>query len=146
MEHSFLGDLQLQLISPSGQAIILKAFPGGGGTYLGCPLDDPATTSGIGRDYCFTPTATTLLVNGATSNCGTPNGASINAGNYQPVQPFTNLIGSTLNGNWTLRVTDNLNIDNGYIFSWGINFDSALIPTDYQFTPVVTSSNWSPDP
>ena len=88
MEHSFLGDLQLQLISPSGQSIILKAYPGGGGTYLGCPLDDPATTSGVGRDYCFTPTATTLLVNGATSNCGTPNGASINAGNYQPVQPF----------------------------------------------------------
>ena len=87
-----------------------------------------------------------FLVNGATSNCGTPTGASINAGNYQPVQPFTNLIGSTLNGNWTLRVTDNLNIDNGYIFSWGINFDSALIPTDYQFTPVVTSSNWTPDP
>ena len=150
MEHSYLGDLQIQLISPSGQSIILKAYTGtgggGGGTYLGCPLDDPATGPGTGRDYCFTPTATGYLVAGATSNCGTPNGASINAGNYQPVQPFTNLIGSTLNGNWTLVVTDNLGIDNGYIFNWGINFDSSLLPTDYQFTPVIAGSNWTPNP
>ncbi|WP_333810504.1 choice-of-anchor J domain-containing protein, partial [Flavobacterium sp.] len=146
MEHSYLGDLQIRLVSPSGQSIILKAYPGGAGTYLGCPLDDPATGPGTGRTYCFTPTATTLLVNGATSACGTPSSASINAGNYQPVQPFSNLLGSTLNGDWTLVITDNLAVDNGYIFNWSINFDSSLLPTDYQFTPVIANSFWSPDP
>lgn len=146
MEHSYLGDLEIRLVSPTGQSIILKAYPGGAGTYLGCPLDDPAVGPGTGRDYCFTPTATTLLVNGATSNCGTPNGASINAGNYMPVNPFSNLIGSALNGNWSLIVTDNLGIDNGYIFNWSINFDSSLLPSDYQFTPVITSTSWDPDP
>ena len=119
MEHSYLGDLQIQLISPSGQSIILKAYNGtgggGGGTYLGCPNDDPSTVPGTGRTYCFTPTATAFLVNGPTSACGSPSSASVNAGNYMPVQPFTNLIGSTLNGNWTIVVTDNLAIDNGYI-------------------------------
>ena len=146
MEHSYLGDLEIRLVSPNGQSIILKAYPGGGGTYLGCPLDDPAVGPGTGRTYCFTPTATTLLVNGATTNCGTPSGASINAGNYMPVQPFSNLVGSPLNGNWSLIVTDNLGIDNGYIFSWGINFDSSILPTDYAFTPTIDSSNWTPDP
>ncbi|WP_133610982.1 choice-of-anchor J domain-containing protein, partial [Flavobacterium cheniae] len=146
MEHSYLGDLEIRLVSPTGQSIILKAYPGGGGTYLGCPLDDPTVGPGTGRLYCFTPTAVGLMVAGPTSNCGTPNGASINAGNYAPVQPFTNLIGSDLNGNWSLIITDNLGIDNGYIFDWSINFDSSLIPADYQFTPVITSTNWTPNP
>jgi subtilisin-like proprotein convertase family protein len=150
MEHSYLGDLQLQLISPSGQSIILKAYNGTGGgglgTYLGCPNDDPSTVPGTGRTYCFTPTATAFLVNGPTSACGSPSSASVNAGNYMPVQPFTNLIGSTLNGNWTIVVTDNLAIDNGYIFDWSIDFDSSLINTDYSFTPTIVNSFWSPDP
>lgn len=146
MEHSYAGDLEIRLVSPNGQSIILKAYPGGGGTYIGCPLDDPAVGPGTGRTYCFTPTATTLLVNGATSPCGVPSGNSYNAGNYMPQQPFNNLIGSPLNGNWSIIVTDNLGIDNGYIFSWGINFDNSILPTDYSFAPTIQSSNWAPDP
>lgn len=145
MEHSYLGDLEIRLVSPTGQSVILKAYPGGGTTYLGCPLDDPAVGPGTGRDYCFTSTASSLLVNGPTSDCGTPSRASVNAGNYLPVGSFSSLIGSSLNGNWSLIVTDNLGIDNGYIFSWSINFDSTLLPTDYQFTPTIASSNWSAD-
>ncbi|MCU0349837.1 MAG: gliding motility-associated C-terminal domain-containing protein [Flavobacterium sp.] len=149
MEHSFLGDLELRLVSPTGQSVILKAFPGGGGTYLGCPLDgagDATLGPGTGRTYCFTPTATTLLVNGATSQCGTPNGNSIVAGDYAPVQSFNNLVGSSLNGNWSLIITDNLGIDNGYIFSWSINFDNSILPTDFAFTPELTSQQWVANP
>jgi subtilisin-like proprotein convertase family protein len=150
MEHSFLGDLDIRLISPSGQSIILKAYNGtgggGAGTYLGCPNDDPSTVPGTGRNYCFTPTATTFLVNGPTSACGNPSSASVNAGNYMPVQPFTNLIGSALNGNWSLIVTDNLAVDNGYIFNWTIDFDNSLINSNHTFTPTIASSFWSPDP
>ncbi|MBP6073408.1 MAG: T9SS type B sorting domain-containing protein, partial [Flavobacterium sp.] len=146
MEHSYLGDLEIRLVSPTGQSIILKAYPGGGGTYLGCPLDDPAIGPGTGRTYCFTPSATTLLLNGPTTPCGTPSSASINAGNYMPVQPFTNLIGSQLNGNWSIIVTDNLGIDNGYIFNWSINFDNSILPTDYSFTPTIVNTFWSPSP
>ena len=81
MEHSYLGDLEIRLVSPTGQSIILKAYPGGGGTYLGCAIDGGAGP-GTGRDYCFTPIATTFMVNGATSACGTPSFNSINEGNY----------------------------------------------------------------
>ena len=155
MEHSYLGDLEIRLLSPNGQSIILKAFNGtgggGGGTYLGCPIDgfgaaDEAAGPGTGRTYCFTPTATTFLVNGPTSQCGTPNGNSINAGDYMSVQPFTNLVGSQLNGNWSLIITDNLGADNGYIFNWSINFDNSILPTDYSFTPTFVNTFWSPDP
>jgi len=142
MEHSYLGDLSIVITCPNGQTSILKAYPGGGGTYLGCPLDDPATGPGGYRTYCFTPTATTLMVNGTTSNCGTPAGASINAGNYMPVQPFTNLIGCPLNGNWTISVTDNLNLDNGYISTWDINFNQNIPGASGSFTPTIVSQGW----
>jgi gliding motility-associated-like protein len=144
MEHSYLGDLEIRIICPNGQSSILKAYPGGGGTYLGCPLDDPLIGPGTGRTYCFTPSAGTLLVSGPTSNCGTPAGPSINAGNYMPVQPFTNLIGCPVNGNWTIQVTDNLAQDNGYIFSWDVNFAASLNPPALSFTPSISSQGWVP--
>jgi len=142
LEHSYLGDLNFSIVCPNGQSVLLKAYPGGSNTYLGCPLDDPAVGPGTPRTYCFTPGASTLLVNGTTSNCGTPSSASINAGNYMPVQPFTNLIGCPLNGNWTIQVTDNLGLDNGYIFNWDVNFDPALTPSSASFTPTITSQGF----
>ena len=142
MEHSYLGDLDIVITCPNGQSTTLHDFPGGGGTYLGCPLDDPATGPGGYSNYCFTPTATTLLVNGATTNCGTPASASINGGNYMPAQPFTTLIGCPLNGNWTISVTDNLNLDNGYISSWDINFNPNIPVATGSFTPTTASQGW----
>jgi subtilisin-like proprotein convertase family protein len=139
MEHSYLGDLRMTLICPSGQSVVLHAYPGGNGTYLGCPRDpiagDATAGPGTARTYCFTPTATTLLLDGATSNCGNPSSASIVAGNYMPAQPLSNLVGCPLNGNWTILVTDNLALDNGYIFSWDVNFIAALTPPQASFTP-----------
>jgi subtilisin-like proprotein convertase family protein len=142
MEHSYLGDLSITITCPNGQTSILKAYPGGAGTYLGCPLDDPAVGPGGYSTYCFTPTATTLLVNGATTTCGTPAGISIAGGNYMPVQPFTNLIGCPLNGNWTISVTDNLNLDNGYISTWDINFNQNIPGASGSFTPSTVSQGW----
>jgi subtilisin-like proprotein convertase family protein len=142
MEHSYLGDLSIVITCPNGQSTTLHNFPGGNGTYLGCPLDDPAVGPGGYSTYCFTPTATTLLVNGATSNCGTPVGASINGGNYMPAQPFTTLIGCPLDGNWTISVTDFLNLDNGYISSWDINFNPNIPGVTGSFTPTVVSQGW----
>ena len=141
LEHSYLGDLNIVLVCPNGQSMILKAYPGGNGTYLGAPLDDPAVGPGTGWNYCFTPAAGTLLVNGATTLAGSPASGSINAGNYMPVQPFTNLIGCPLNGAWTIQVTDNLGADNGYIFNWDVNFNVA--PAAGTFTPTIVSQGWS---
>jgi gliding motility-associated-like protein len=142
MEHSYLGDLEIVIICPNGQSVVLKSYAQGGvGTYLGCPLDDPAVGPGTGRTYCFTPTAVTQLVNGPTSACGNPVSASINAGNYAPLQSFAGLIGCPLNGNWTIRVTDNLAQDNGYIFSWDINL-AAAVPGASSFTPTIVTQGW----
>ena len=145
IEHSFLGDLSIRFICPNGQSMVLKAYPGGSGTYLGSPLDDPAVGPGTGTTYCFTPSASTLLISGTTTTAGSPAGSSIVAGDYQPVQPFSNMIGCPLNGSWTIEVTDNLGIDNGYIFNWDFNLTAALnlVPA---FTPTIVSQGWVANP
>ena len=55
---------------------------------------------------------------------GNPAGLSIAPGTYLPQQSFNQLIGSH-SMEIGITVVDNLPIDNGYIFSWGINFDST---------------------
>ena len=83
MEHSYLGDLQIELSCPNGSQVILHAIAGWIGSYLGCPTTNG---EGTGRQYCFTPTATSIFANGPNTNCGTPAGPSVVAGDYRPTQ------------------------------------------------------------
>ena len=145
LEHSYLGDLNIVFSCPNGQSMVLKAYPGGGGTYLGNPIDDLVSGPGTPRTYCFTPGAGTLLVSGTTSTAGSPAGASINAGNYMPVQSFNNLIGCPLNGTWSITVTDNLFADDGYIFEWGFDLAASLSSVS-SFTPTIVSQGWVANP
>ena len=160
MEHSYLGDLQIAITSPTGQTVILKYYSGGpgsggGGLHLGHPYDpggaaaDLAAGPGQGLSYCFAMTGAVYLVNGPTIPTISPpytGGSTVQAGTYLPSQSFAGLVGSLLNGTWTIQVTDNLGSDNGYIFSWGLTFDPALIPGDLSFTPTIVSEQWLPDP
>ena len=151
IEHSYLGDLLMQITSPSGQTVFLKSTAGvglgGGSIFLGGPIDnDNNLDPGQGEDYCFTNTATQLIYNGPTENNGTPPGPSIVPGNYMSETPLSALLGTELNGQWCLTITDTLGSDNGYIFSWLLNFDPSIIPPDQSFTPVVTNEEWLADP
>ncbi|MDR9401489.1 MAG: PKD domain-containing protein, partial [Psychroflexus sp.] len=143
IEHSFLGDLDIILIAPDGTQIFLKTFAeGGGATYLGSPIDNDATNNpGQGFQYCFSNSASTLLVNGPTQTAGTPPGPSISPGTYAPSDDFNNLVGVPLNGDWTIQITDNLSIDNGFIFQWFLDFDPSIIPPDASFTPSIADED-----
>lgn len=144
MEHTYMGDLVLQVICPNGQTMIFHQ-QGGGGTYLGAPNDTDSNTDpvfGECWEYCWSPTATngTWVENSNTGTqnttpAGTPPNESLNAGTYEPVQPFTNLVGCPLNGEWVYQSTDLWGADNGFICSWSIDFDPAIIPAVTQFTP-----------
>ena len=146
MEHSWLGDLQLELICPNGQTMILKAYSQttNSSYFLGHPIDNDAVlTAGTGETYCFTPGATTYLVNGTTTAVTTPSsGTMVNPGNYMPFTSFNNMIGCPINGNWTIKVTDNISSDNGYIFDWDVNFNAGLVSAA-SFTPTIVSQGWA---
>ncbi|MFA4851753.1 MAG: gliding motility-associated C-terminal domain-containing protein [Bacteroidales bacterium] len=163
MEHTYMGDLQLELICPNGSSVILLDYPnGGGGTIIGEPVgqDLPVdanssnTTPGIGYDYCFTPTSTNGFINNSAnwtylSTYTDPIGQvsygidQANAGIYQADGSWNSLIGCPLNGTWQIKVTDNLSLDNGYIFSWGLNLNPALIPGGWSYTVPIDSIAWS---
>lgn len=148
MEHSYMGDIRIRMICPSGQAVTLLPNLGlGVGTYLGAPIDN-GPGPGVGADYCFSMSAALPTIRNANVaanwvQAGTPAGNSMRAGTYQPEQSFAGFIGCPLNGNWTIEVTDNLAVDDGYIFSWNINFAPGLTLTVPPFTPVTTYENWT---
>ncbi|WP_124980256.1 T9SS type B sorting domain-containing protein [Nonlabens xiamenensis] len=141
MEHSYLGDLEVLITAPNGSQVSLHEFSNGGNTFLGVPIDvDSDLTPGTGFDYVFNESAAQTWAQAAIGN------GTIQAGDYLPVDPYSNFIGSPLNGQWCITVTDNLGSDNGYIFYWGINFNPAIIPGDLSFTPASSSEQWLPDP
>lgn len=154
MEHSYIGDLIVSITCPNGQNALL--FNGNGatalGTYLGEPNDGGCPTAGdnvpgVGYNYCFSSTAAlgTFVQecnNGNwVPNVGCPASNSMAPGNYQPQASFNNLIGCPMNGNWTITVTDDQGSDNGYIFSWGIEFRQGL--GNYSFLPDYPQQHWA---
>ncbi len=161
MEHSYLGDLDIEIISPNGQVVRLHN-QGGGAANLGIPwatspVDGQSgnTAPGEGSAYCFVPNGGFPTLVGGVQTGGTfPSGDGpetyidtfVPEGSYSSVNPFDNLLGSPLNGNWTIRVVDNLGADNGYLFSWELNFDSNLQLEDYDFVPTIVSQSWDADP
>jgi len=156
MEHTFMGDLVLQVICPNGQSMIFHQ-QGGNGIYIGAPNDFDSNDDPIFGEcwqYCWSPTATNgtwvdnaVFGSGNTTTAGTPPNESINPGTYEPIQSFDNLIGCPLNGDWTYQSTDLWGADNGFICSWSINFDPSIIPDVTTFTPSfgpeADSSLWS---
>lgn len=136
IEHSYLGDLKIELIAPDGTTLNLLQYPNnGGGTFLGEPIDINSNTGpGVGYDYCFTTSATASIDSTGLSTVPT--------GDYSTSAPFSNLMGVPLNGTWTLRITDNLAIDNGYIFSWFMKFGVGLDSSVSFNSPLVTSGTW----
>ncbi|MBW2523549.1 MAG: hypothetical protein JRI23_05215 [Deltaproteobacteria bacterium] len=134
MEHSWIRDLQIELETPDGTVIILNEFLGrdGGEVYLGEPddSDDQNPNPGVGYDYCWTPTASNPpMLDYCNANFGSSGmGDTLPSGAYQASSGFDAMVGTQLNGTWTLRCIDDWAIDNGYIFYWNMHFDSSLIP------------------
>ncbi len=93
--HTFLGDLDISLISPSGTMILLSWWLGG--------VDMTDTT--------FDDEADTPIWAGVAPYTG----------QFQPVMPLATLIGENPNGTWTLEVTDSASWDTGMLNSWSIS-------------------------
>ena len=141
IEHSYLGDLDIILTAPNGNQVYLFE-QAGSGTYLGIPIDDESLDPGIGFDYFFTErsTATETWAQAASSNNTIPEG------DYLPLDPFSGLIGTDLNGTWCIEITDNLLIDNGFLFDWSLRFDDSIIPPAVAvFTPGEVDQRWLPN-
>ena len=80
MEHSFLGDLTIEIISPNGQSVVMHnsvTNSGAASANLGTPwaagqLDQQSsnTTPGTGGQYCFVPGNTNPTLEGGVQAGG----------------------------------------------------------------------------
>jgi len=114
VDHTWLDDVDMYLVSPNGQSIILSTDNGGNG-------NDMINT-------CFSPTASTSLTQGLQY---APASFAPFTGNWQPEGLWSNLSSATTNGTWTLQVKDDSNGFTGSISSWSISFhESILLPED----------------
>ncbi len=138
MEHSWLRDLQMEILCPSGQLVVLNEFLGqtGGEVYMGVPNDDDSfdPVPGTGGTYCWTPTATNPpMLEWANAN---PLAGTLPEGDYQASGSWDPFIGCDMNGLWMIRVTDDWGIDNGYIFEWSMEFNSDIISDCEGWDPI----------
>jgi len=163
MEHSYAGDLEIWLQCPNGTTVALVnsyspgAIPGGTSgtnTFLGDPIDDfGGGGPGEGWEYCFSSVFNDI--GPMTQNWGNTipapnfgnNGPSVDPSNtYQPETSFAGFAGCPVNGNWTIFVQDNLSVDDGYIFEWGLFFDGSYFPGLGSYQTSADTSWWNNDP
>ena len=164
MEHSYMGDITINLHTPNGNTVVLLEDQNGVGVgnglvgnSLGLPEHNDSFTNqcsgdenpaGTGYTYCWSP-------NPSTGNWHDLN----NTGQLQdPVQEsvigsntnifsaynnsFNNSVNSPLNGVWTLEIIDTWGFDNGWIFQWWIDFNENILPSNWAFTPSMESGEW----
>ncbi|MFN2430501.1 MAG: proprotein convertase P-domain-containing protein [Cryomorphaceae bacterium] len=101
--HTYNGDLSMALISPAGTTVQLIEFPNTFGTSMGMSI---------------------LFADGAPE-------LDDPVGFFSPFEPLSNFNGEVANGTWTLQVSDNLAIDQGFVFGGCINFNTSPCETSF---------------
>ena len=121
LEHRWIDDLDIFLLSPSGQFIELTTDNGGnGGNGLG--MDQFIST-------CFTPEATVPITSVQPTDVPF-------TGNWQPEGLWTDLYGpeNLTNGTWTLQMVDDQVNVGGTLFQWTITFN-PIYEINYSWSP-----------
>lgn len=164
MEHTWMGDIMINLIAPNGAEVVLLEDQNGVGVGNGmgnydlgepdfasngdaCEPDD--NPPGVGYTYCWSPNPTaggTWHQLEAAGALGSPVEASVpDLGlNIYPAynNSFNDVLGTELNGDWSIEVIDTWGGDNGWIFEWWINFSPSIVPPDLVMIPQILDYNW----
>ncbi len=143
IEHSYIGDLDIKLFCPNGQATVIHSFSNGGGIFLGTPIDDQGSCDfipqllGSGWNYAWSENTTMgFTYHGASpyfihlsqlTPFADSTNLTTNSNYYKPMQSFGSLIGCPILGVWSLTICDHYAIDDGNLFNWSLNFNPSII-------------------
>ena len=124
LNHSWVGDLTVTLISPSGTSVVL--------------MDRPGSEDNNGNNFCNTvfdddgafPSIQTITSAGAPFT-----------GTFAPQNPLSAFDGEASGGSWTLRVADGITPDSGEVNSFSIVLSTRVC--DPPFASEVAFSNTS---
>jgi gliding motility-associated-like protein len=157
MEHSWARDLEIKIVCPNLQSAILHKYDVGtrntNEIHIGQPNDvdgfgaqindSTYNQPGRGASYEWVPTGATSTWRSFSNRTGV---VKLPAGRYNAEDNLTKLIGCPLNGDWTLVVKDQFEMDNGWIFAWGINFRNTLYPGLESFRTNIVEHGWTKNP
>jgi len=113
IDHTYVGDLRIQLRSPAGTVVTLLDRPGEPATPFGCSDDDLVIT--------FSDSAAQDLEDLCTGSSPWYEGVGL------PAQALSTFTGESTAGTWTLIVSDNGISDTGVLVDWGLR-TSPTIP------------------
>jgi len=127
VNHTFPDDMDVVLVSPTGQAVILMSDAGGGTDAVGLDytFDDAAVAL---ADAAFNPSGTYKPTNFLTPDDFPAPGP----GSLTQATPTLATFTGSPNGNWSLYVVDDLGGDFGFIGNWSITF---AVPSLVTFSP-----------
>ncbi|HOE05576.1 MAG TPA: T9SS type A sorting domain-containing protein [Bacteroidales bacterium] len=126
IEHSFVGDMYIYIVCPTGQEASISSYYTCNGSYFGLPDHNDDCIPGTGYEYCWTMSADQHI----TEVC--ESGQTIPAGCYLPQESYNQLVGCPINGTWSLKIIENWGIDDGYLFDARIQFsDFQEFPAPY---------------
>lgn len=111
LDHSWVGDLDVTLESPSGTVVQLVNRMGGNS----CQSDG------------FSGTIDDLGPGDLTTSCA-GNGSDI-TGIFFSTDPLSNFNGEFTAGPWLLTIVDNVSGDDGYLLAWSMDIDGIIPPT-----------------
>ena len=120
IDHTYIGDLRVELTSPSQTTVVLFDRIGYPEAPFGCGGED------LLLDFSDSaPQSAFQLEN----SCNTEEGFGAQ-GSYQPLDPFLAFAGEPTQGTWRLRVFDNAADDTGRLISWELNLCATLPDND----------------
>uniref|UniRef100_UPI0040486D1E proprotein convertase P-domain-containing protein n=1 Tax=Flavobacterium sp. TaxID=239 RepID=UPI0040486D1E len=159
IEHSYTEDLDIILIAPSGEQVILfdQHAPTTPGHFGACSNGATDGVAGCTATYSVVNTGGASWTAAASTTAGPPtaNGACAYTGvcetggsyyipqTYTSTNSFAALNGATLNGVWTLRVVDNIASDDGVLSNWSLTFPTGCYANLLSETPDLNTATWS---
>jgi subtilase family protein/proprotein convertase P-domain-containing protein len=111
LEHTFVGDLSIELISPQGTSVEVMRAPGGIGNF--------------GRNFC----QVVLDDNAATSIQDIAPANAPFSGTYKPYSPLSAFNGENGNGTWKLYILDHAYENVGNIRAFSVFFSTFICDT-----------------
>ena len=127
IDHTYVSDLEVALISPQATEVSIFDRPGIPATFFGCPGDNIQAT--FDDDAMLTADDFENTCNG---------GPLAIQGTYQSIEPLATFNGENSTGNWTFELIDNFAEDGGEIISWSLEICSN---TGVSAAPVVSNNS-----
>ncbi|MEZ4874702.1 MAG: HYR domain-containing protein [Flavobacteriaceae bacterium] len=118
ISHTWVGDIDVTLESPSGTTVTILDRPGVPASTFGCSGNDILATL---DDEAGSP---------VEDECGA--GVPTINGSFTPNNPLSAFDGESTLGTWTLTVRDNAGGDTGTINTWGISYSHEVVSAPYE--------------